>query len=124
MQKALGTDRIINVARALQLRKERSDEIDQIHHLSHSRKAIAVIDTWLREDFNVTIPPESTPHPTWWNLVWAVAHNVGGNNPAKAKNIARDYGSKNIHQLQYGSWKFTFFTVPFRLRSVKLTEKT
>jgi hypothetical protein len=32
-----------------------------------------------------------TRHPSWKNLVWAVAHVVGGNNPATARDIAKNH---------------------------------
>ena len=98
VQKALGAERIINIGRALGLSKERVDNIEKLHRHSPSRQAIAIVDTWLRGNFNDQRPPYTipgnTPHPSWRSLVWAVAHNVGGNNPAKAKTIAQKYKGK------------------------------
>ena len=93
------TGEIINIGRALGISGKRIDEIKRIHK-SGDRRAIAIIDTWLRsEDVKATpvlgVSEKTTPQPSWWNLVWAVAHNVGGNNPAQAQIIAKDY--KGMH---------------------------
>ena len=100
MWRAVGADmysRSVSIGRVLRLSPGRIEEITRLHR-SLSRRAVSIIDTWLRGNYSAdgapyTIPA-NTPHPSWWNLVWAVADPLGGNNLAQASTIARDYKSK------------------------------
>ena len=101
VQTALGTGKIISIGRALQISREQADHIEKLHKQSSTRQAIAIIDTWLRGHYNDKKGPYiaagNTKHPSWRSLVWAVAHNVGGNNKAKAIAIAKEHKSKLCH---------------------------
>ena len=91
-------DHSVQIGRALGLPDDRLGKIGWKH--SQDRKAIAIIDSWLRGTFNQGARPytlhseEKYRCPSWWNLVWAVAHNTGGNNPRHALTIAESYESK------------------------------
>ena len=101
VQKAVSRvlDRIINIGQALSVDGQRISEIKRLH-VDGNRRAIAVIDTWLRGNYNASSKPYSNHSeeqyrcPSWWNLVWAVAHKTGGANPAIAKMIAEKHASK------------------------------
>ena len=102
VQKAIGkvTNRATHIGRALGLREQRIEEIERLHR-GDSRRAIAVIDSWLRQDFNqkqkpYSLHPEEYRCPSWWNLVWAVAHRAGGSNPREAEQIAIHFKSKQF----------------------------
>lgn len=103
VQKAVARvlDRIINIGQALSIDGQRLSEIKRLH-ADGTRRAIAVIDSWLRGNYNATNKPysnhseEQHRSPSWWNLVWAVAHRAGGANPAHAKVIAEKYKGKTI----------------------------
>ena len=88
--------RIINIGQMLGLPQERIDEIVRLHR-ADNRRALAIIDTWLRKDFNdkatVYCTAGNTAFPSWWNLVWAVASRAGGNHPAHARKIAENWKS-------------------------------
>ena len=92
------TARIIPIGRALSLGSDRLEVIEKAHGASGTRCAIAVIDTWLRGNYNPTKEPYTiagnNPHPSWWNLVWAVCHRIGGKDPAEARIIAENHKSK------------------------------
>lgn len=98
--------RIIEIAQSLNLRGERIEEIERLHK-EDSRRAVAVIDTWLRGNFNAKKKPYSLHSeekyrcPSWWNLVWAVAHKPGGGNPAHAEFIAKNFKSKQLELLSF-----------------------
>ena len=47
----------------------------------------SVVDTWLSQSYNT----ERHKEPTYRRLVKAVASQVGGSNPALAKNIAKEH---------------------------------
>ena len=92
------TARIVFIGRALNLTHDRLEVIEKTHGGSGGRCAIAIIDTWLRGNFNgkkdpYTLPGNG-PHPSWWSLVWAVAHRVGGKDAAEARIIAEKHESK------------------------------
>lgn len=72
------------------------DQIKKVHGSATDRCAISIMDTWLRQDFMKNGPPynlheEQYQCPSWWNLVWAVARETGGQNPAHAEKIAKEY---------------------------------
>lgn len=89
--------RIPEVGRSLAISSPRLEAIKKVHAGKMDRQSIAIIDTWLRQDINKSKAPYNIkgnePHPNWWSLVWAVAHRVGGNNPAEARKIAENYES-------------------------------
>ena len=101
VQKAIGKvkSRILYIARALSLPSDRIEEIERVHK-DDNRRALAVIATWLQGNFNdlrmpYSVHPEKKYRcPSWWNLVWAIAHRSGGNDPAHAVKIAGEYKSK------------------------------
>lgn len=102
VQKAIGnvTSRATDIGRALGLREQRIEEIERLHK-EDGRRAIAVVDSWLRQDFNPKQKPYSLHSeeyrcPSWWNLVWAVAHKTGGSHPAQAQQIAIHFKSKQF----------------------------
>ena len=91
------SSKILPVAKALALSNDRIKEIERLHR-SDGRRAIAIIDTWLRRDYNDKRLPYSLPDypscPSWWILVWAVSYKSGGSDAAHAMKIAREYKSK------------------------------
>lgn len=102
VQKAIGkvTSRATDIGRALGLQEQRIEQIERLHK-EDGRRAIAVVDSWLRQDFNPKQKPYSLHSeeyrcPSWWNLVWAVAHKTGGSNPAQAQQIAIHFKSKQF----------------------------
>lgn len=110
VQKAIGkvTNRATEIGRALGLQEQRIGEIER-QHPEDSRRAIAVFDSWLRGEFNpkqkpYSLHPEEHRCPSWWNLVWAVAHQAGGKNPAHAQHIAIHFKSKHFLFL----WRLVF----------------
>ena len=97
-------DRSVHIGRTLGLPQDRRDEPELCRYHSQDRQAIAVIDSWLRGNFNRGSRPyalhseEKYRCPSWWNLVWVVAHSTGGNNPAHALVIAQSYKGIDMHQ--------------------------
>ena len=85
----------------LKVDDQKIKQIKATHRLNYDRVSISLIGEWLRgscqEDYRTREPyslhEEQYQHPSWWNLVWAVAHSVGGNNPAQAEKIAKTYPS-------------------------------
>ena len=92
--------RITEIGRALGLSGDRVDTIKRLHGSVGGRCAVAIIDTWLRGDYNHERDPYTASgvrDPTWWSLVWAVAHRVGGKNAAEARAIAEKHNSEFSH---------------------------
>ena len=94
--KAISSDttRSSNIGLALGLHPNRIGLITSKHRSGGERCAIAVINTWLKQDYNKGGKPYSLPgnvkFPTWWSFVWAVADPVGGNNAALADDLAKN----------------------------------
>lgn len=101
MRKALARvlDRVVHIGEALRLPNVRVSEISKMHRTNADRRAIAIIDTWLRGNYMANKRPyilhSAKEHQcaSWWNLVWAVADNVGGGSPAYAQEIAKSLQS-------------------------------
>ncbi|CAI8001670.1 Caspase-3 [Geodia barretti] len=110
------TARIIHIGRALSLGSDRLEVIEKAHGASGTRCAIAVIDTWLRGNYNPTKEPYTiagnNPHPSWWNLVWAVCHRIGGKDPAEARIIAENH--KSFHSSAPEPKFSNVHTTPFK----------
>ena len=51
------------------------------------RKLIAVINEWLSGNYEQSDPNA----PSWWKIVDVVADEIGGQNPALAQNIAKEW---------------------------------
>ena len=90
--------RITEIGRSLGVSGDRITRIKQLHGSGDGRCVIAVIDTWLRGVFDASREPYTIPgnepHQSWWNLVWAVSHKVGGKDPSEARIIAKNYESE------------------------------
>ena len=60
-----------------------------IQYTGTYKRLIAVINSWLSENFH----PErdGSNAPSWWKIVDVVADDIGGDNPNLAKNIAQNW---------------------------------
>ena len=88
--------KVSDIAGALHMKHDTITTIKGLHRNNHDLLAISLMDKWLRGNYMRDKPPyslheEQYQHPSWWNLVWAVERNVGGNNPAHAEIIAENY---------------------------------
>ena len=89
-----------NIGLALRLRRP---VLDMIHaNYSDVEGCLEhVLTEWLNKNYNIARFGE----PSWQLLVAAVAHPVGGNNPALAHHIAIKYNGKcimlNIYIIMY-----------------------
>lgn len=105
MYKAISSDttRSSNIGLALGLHPNRIGLITRKHGSGGERCAIAVINTWLKQDYNKGGRPyildRNVKFPTWWSFVWAVADPVGGNNAALAHDLAQNGKGKEILQI-------------------------
>ena len=90
------TDSAHNIGLALRMKPPTVRNLEQIHGKGTDRCAISIMGTWLSGNHMTngqpyTLHEEQYPHPSWWNLVWAVAREAGGRNPARAEKIAQEY---------------------------------
>ena len=85
-----------NIGSALRVNDSAIQKIKDIHKNNKSLVGIGIVSAWLRGEHGKAGTPYSLhaddKHkcPSWWNLVYAVALKVGGDNYAHARKIAKN----------------------------------
>lgn len=83
------------IALALRVKQSTVDEIKKKHRDNYELWSISIFGAWLRGEHGKKGVPytehkdEEHKCPSWWNLVYVVALNVGGNNFSHAEDIAK-----------------------------------
>ena len=82
----------------MQVHKWRIDRIQQVVYKNRRDLwYIAIIVEWLNGNHNSRRPPytlhdKEYQHPSWWNLLYAMATKAGGNDYGSVEKIAKKQG--------------------------------
>lgn len=90
--------RATQIGEELRVHSQIITQIQQIAYRNNSNLwHIAIIVAWLKGNYDknghpYTLHDKKHQHPSWWNLLYAVARRTGGNDYALAEKIAKNKG--------------------------------